>query len=238
MVSTESPIAAIAKEGEEAHKNIAAPSSSNATPQVLPEVNNAVVEPHAEETVVLPEVDERMQKFLDETQKIRQAQVAFLGVSRHSSESSLPTASTPYLTPEEKAELDARSVYVGNVEYTATEEQLEDHFRGCGPIDRLTIKKDKFTGHPKGFAYIQFATVEDMQNALALTDSLFLGRKINVVVKRTNKPGMFTTDRGRGGRGRGRGFGGRGGRGFGARGGNFNRGGGGFRGGRRGYAPY
>lgn len=37
---------------------------------------------------------------------------------------------------EEKIEADNRSVYVGNVDYGATAEELEQHFHGCGSINR------------------------------------------------------------------------------------------------------
>lgn len=58
------------------------------------------------------------------------------------------------------------------------------------------------------FAYIQFTEPDGMQNALALDESLFLGRQIKVNMKRTNKPGLSTTNRPPRGRGiRGRGFG-------------------------------
>ncbi|KAL2762038.1 embryonic polyadenylate-binding protein 2 isoform 2, partial [Daubentonia madagascariensis] len=53
-------------------------------------------------------------------------------------------------TPEEKAEADHRSVYVGNVDYGGTAEELEAHFNCCGEIHRVTILCDKFSGHPKG----------------------------------------------------------------------------------------
>lgn len=51
---------------------------------------------------------------------------------------------------EDKAEVDARSVYVGNVDYSATPEELQVHFQSCGTINRITILCDKWTGHPKG----------------------------------------------------------------------------------------
>lgn len=89
------------------------------------------------------------------------------------------------------------------------------------------------------FAYIQFTEIEGMQNALALDESLFLGRQIKVSMKRTNKPGFSSTNRPpRGTRGGGI----RGGRG-GPPGGRFGFRGG-FRGARgrapraRGFAPY
>jgi polyadenylate-binding protein 2 len=48
-------------------------------------------------------------------------------------------------------------VYIGNVDYGATAEELEQHFHGCGSINRVTILCNKFDGTPKGFAYIEFA---------------------------------------------------------------------------------
>ena len=38
---------------------------------------------------------------------------------------------------EEKMDVDSRSVYIGNVDYGATAEELEQHFHGCGSINRL-----------------------------------------------------------------------------------------------------
>ncbi|RNA43626.1 polyadenylate-binding 2 isoform X1 [Brachionus plicatilis] len=103
-----------------------------------------------------------------------------------------------FMSAEEKLEADARSIYVGNVDYSATAQELEAHFHGCGSINRVTILCDKFTGHPKGFAYIEFGDKDSVQTAMALDDSLFKGRQIKVVSKRTNRPGISSTDRGRG----------------------------------------
>ncbi|XP_044276863.1 polyadenylate-binding protein 2 isoform X2 [Varanus komodoensis] len=97
---------------------------------------------------------------------------------------------------EEKMEADARSIYVGNVDYGATAEELEAHFHGCGSVNRVTILCDKYTGHPKGFAYIEFSDKESVRTSLALDESLFRGRQIKVIPKRTNRPGISTTDRG------------------------------------------
>ncbi|KDD72350.1 hypothetical protein H632_c3475p0, partial [Helicosporidium sp. ATCC 50920] len=53
-----------------------------------------------------------------------------------------------------KEEADARSVYVGNVDYAVTPEELQMHFQSCGTVNRVTILTDK-GGNPKGFAYIE-----------------------------------------------------------------------------------
>lgn len=51
---------------------------------------------------------------------------------------------------ENKEEVDARSIFVGNVDYGATPEEIQSHFQSCGPINRVTILLDKFTASPKG----------------------------------------------------------------------------------------
>lgn len=84
------------------------------------------------------------------------------------------------LSIEEKMEVDGRSIYVGNVDYGATAEELEQHFHGCGSINRVTILCNKYDGHPKGFAYIEFADRESVNTAMALDESLFRGRQIKV----------------------------------------------------------
>jgi len=126
------------------------------------------------------------------------------------------SASALNMSYEEKVEVDARSVYVGNVDYGATAEELEQHFHGCGSINRVTILCNKYDGNPKGFAYVEFADKDSVDTAMALDDSLFRGRQIKVLPKRTNKPGISTSNRpprGRasGFRGGGRGYRGRGG---------------------------
>ncbi|KAH8699931.1 hypothetical protein BGZ61DRAFT_451617 [Ilyonectria robusta] len=133
---------------------------------------------------------------------------------------------------DDKESVDSRSIFVGNVDYSASPEDIQAHFQSCGSINRVTILLDKFTGQPKGYAYVEFTEPSLVAQALVLNESLFKGRNIKVTPKRTNVPGM---SRGRGGRGRG----GRGGFGRGG-GGSFPRGGyrGGYRGRGRGFTPY
>lgn len=93
---------------------------------------------------------------------------------------SLCLASPLNMSLEEKMEVDNRSIYVGNVDYGATAEELEQHFHGCGSINRVTILCNKFDGHPKGFAYIEFGERDSVQTAMAMDESLFRGRQIKV----------------------------------------------------------
>ncbi|KAI7902315.1 uncharacterized protein BX663DRAFT_510715 [Cokeromyces recurvatus] len=99
---------------------------------------------------------------------------------------------------EDKETVDSRSVYVGNVDYGASPEELQAHFQSCGTINRVTILCDKFTGHPKGYAYVEFAEPSFVNAAVALDNSLFRARLIKVMPKRTNVPGFSARGRGRG----------------------------------------
>ncbi|KAJ1671663.1 hypothetical protein EV182_007509, partial [Spiromyces aspiralis] len=96
------------------------------------------------------------------------------------------------------AEVDARSIYVGNVDYSTTPEQLLEIFSECGNVARVTIGTDKYTGQPKGYAYVEFTDPEAAKNAEGLTGREINGRPIKVARKRVNVPGMSTTNRGRG----------------------------------------
>ncbi len=79
-------------------------------------------------------------------------------------------------------DVDSRSVYVGQVDYESTPEELQAHFQSCGTINRVTIICDKFTGRPKGYAYIEFESVEGAETAVSLNESIFRGRQLKVVV--------------------------------------------------------
>ncbi|TPX38286.1 hypothetical protein SmJEL517_g00070 [Synchytrium microbalum] len=136
-----------------------------------------------------------------------------------------------------KEEVDSRSIFLGNVDFSTTPEEIQAHFQSAGTINRVTIVCDKWTGAPKGFAYVEFADVSSVATALVQNETQFKGRILKVTTKRTNIPGAH-----RGGRGRGGGFAPRGFRGGGYRGGfqpGFRGGrGAGYRGRRGFYAPY
>lgn len=51
---------------------------------------------------------------------------------------------------ENREDVDSRSIFVGNVDYSASPEEIQAHFQSCGSINRVTILLDKFTGQPKG----------------------------------------------------------------------------------------
>lgn len=60
-------------------------------------------------------------------------------------------------TTGEAPNKDGHSIYVGQVDYSATPEELLAHFEACGTVERVTIVCDKFSGKPKGYAYLEFS---------------------------------------------------------------------------------
>ncbi|KAF8366460.1 hypothetical protein PRIPAC_84289 [Pristionchus pacificus] len=106
-----------------------------------------------------------------------------------------PVPAFKSISPEEQAEADGRSIYVGNVDYSCSDEDVKAHFLACGAVTRVTIPRDKFRGTPKGFAYVEFANTNGRTNAVAMAESLLKGRAIKVTEKRTNVRGISTTNR-------------------------------------------
>lgn len=117
-------------------------------------------------------------------------------------------------------------MYVGNLSFDATQEDLEGLFSAHGTVSDVFILKDRESGRPRGFAFVSMETPEEMNAAIeALNNEEFMGRNLNINEARPREE--------RGGGGGGRSFGGGGRRDFGGgerRGG----GGGGYRGGDRG----
>ena len=97
------------------------------------------------------------------------------------------------------------NIYVGNLSYEVTEEDLQKAFEGFGQIESVKIIKDNYTGRSKGFGFVEMSNTAEAQSAINdLNDKELKGRTIKVNAARQ------PTDN-RGGRG---GFGGgkRGGR--------------------------
>ncbi|KAG2058900.1 hypothetical protein BDR06DRAFT_875469 [Suillus hirtellus] len=122
---------------------------------------------------------QRVEEMEREAKKLRELQAA--AESANGGSAGEADQGVPMETEEDKSIADGRSVFVGNVDYGATPEEIQAHFQACGTINRVTILCDKFTGHPKGFAYVEFAELEHIDAALAMDNSLFRGRLIKAV---------------------------------------------------------
>jgi RNA recognition motif-containing protein len=129
-----------------------------------------------------------------------------------------------------------KKLYVGNLSFKATEEQVAALFSEISVTpDSLTLLRDRFTGQPRGFGFAEIGNDAEAEKAIAaLNGKDFLGRALVVNEARPQREGGGAGGGGpRGGHGGGHGGGGGGGRGGHGGGGGGGRGGGG-RGGDRG----
>jgi hypothetical protein len=125
-------------------------------------------------------------------------------------------------------------IYVGNLPFSATEEEVAELFAAFGPVEKVKIVTDRETGRPRGFAFVTLADAERVKEAADAVDGQEMGGRplrVNPAEPREKKPGGFGGGGNRGGYGGERRPGGGGGGGYGDRRGG---GGGGGYGDRRG----
>ena len=109
-------------------------------------------------------------------------------------------------------------LFVGNINHTATENDLQDHFAVAGTVVSVNIIQDKLTGKSRGFGFVEMSSPEEALKAIELCHNKELqGRQLTVNEARPREerpPGGGGGYRGGGGGGGGhRGGGGGGGRG-------------------------
>lgn len=73
-----------------------------------------------------------------------------------------------------------RSVFVGNLDFAAEEEDLWKHFATCGKVENVRIIRDPTTSMGKGFGYVQFSDRAEVSLALKLHDTALNERKLRV----------------------------------------------------------
>lgn len=128
-----------------------------------------------------------------------------------------------------------KNIFVGNLDFGATEDGVRSLFEAYGQVQRVSIKTDRDTGRSRGFAFVEMPNEAEAERAIAaLNGAQFGGRALNVNEARPKAEGSGGGRPFGGGGGRG-GYGGGGGGGY---GGDRDRGGHGGGGGRsRGREP-
>src|ERR1041385_7784486 len=149
--------------------------------------------------------------------------------SKSSNSNDRPLASA--CTPVKKDHM--KNIYVGNLDFNVSEDELRQAFAAYGQVENVTVLKDRDTGQPRGFGFVEMANDEEAEKAISAMNGYQLGSRalnVNEARPKTGGGGGGFSRVGGGGYGRGGGGGyGRGGSGGGSGG---NRGGGGG-GGRR-----
>ena len=73
------------------------------------------------------------------------------------------------------------SIYVGNLAYTATAEDISDVFAEYGAVSRVVVPTDRESGRPRGFAFVEMEKESDEDSAIqALDGAEWMGRELKV----------------------------------------------------------
>jgi RNA recognition motif-containing protein len=73
------------------------------------------------------------------------------------------------------------NIYVGNLDFTASEDQLRTLFAAYGAVKTVTVVTDRDTGQPRGFAFVEMTSVGEARDAIrALNGSVHGGRTLIV----------------------------------------------------------
>jgi len=100
------------------------------------------------------------------------------------------------------------NIYVGNLSFDVKEENLQTAFEAFGQVSSATIVRDKYSGQPRGFGFVEMPDQNEARTAIAnLNGKELLGRQMNVneARPRPNRGGSG----GHGGRGGRSNYGGR-----------------------------
>jgi RNA recognition motif-containing protein len=83
------------------------------------------------------------------------------------------------------------NIYIGNLSYNVTEDELRDAFTEFGEVSTVNIITDKFTGQSKGFGFVEMPMQSEAEEAIkALNESSLKGRniKVNQARPRSERP--------------------------------------------------
>ncbi|MBE9066549.1 RNA-binding protein [Leptolyngbya cf. ectocarpi LEGE 11479] len=73
------------------------------------------------------------------------------------------------------------SIYVGNIAYTVSQEDIQEVFADYGTVKRVTVPMDRESGRPRGFAFVEMSADAEEDAAIeALDGAEWLGREIRV----------------------------------------------------------
>jgi cold-inducible RNA-binding protein len=114
-----------------------------------------------------------------------------------------------------------KKLYVGNLAYNLTEDQIKEFFAQAGTVETVALITDKYSGRPKGFGFVEMATDEEAKKAIETLNGQTLSER-QIVVNEARPPqkreGGFRSNNSRGPMGGGGGgYGGGGGNGGGRR---------------------
>ena len=98
----------------------------------------------------------------------------------------------------------AKKIYVGNMSYDTTENALRELFAAHGEVTSVSVITDRYSGRPRGFAFVEMSSDAEATTAIAALDGQTVdGRalKVNEARPRAPREGGNRSNRGGGNRG-------------------------------------
>jgi cold-inducible RNA-binding protein len=88
-----------------------------------------------------------------------------------------------------EAGMSSAKLYVGNLSYDTSEASIRTAFEAHGEVSTVNLITDRDTGRPKGFGFVEMASAEDAQKAIAALDGTQMdGRSLKVNVAKPQEP--------------------------------------------------
>ena len=94
-----------------------------------------------------------------------------------------------------------KKLYIGNLPFSATEDELRELFERHGSVDSINVIMDRETGRPRGFAFVEMSEASAAANAIRALDGTELGGRAMKVNEAQDKPRPGGGGGGGGGRG-------------------------------------
>jgi len=87
-----------------------------------------------------------------------------------------------------------KNIYIGNLDYSTTEDQLRTLFLAHGTVETATVVRDRDTAQPRGFAFLEMTNDEEADRAIHALDGTVVGGRTLTVNEARSKPARSRGD--------------------------------------------
>lgn len=87
-----------------------------------------------------------------------------------------------------------KNIYIGNLDYSTTEDELRTLFQAHGAVETATIVRDRDTGQPRGFAFLEMTNDDEADKAILALNGTLVGGRTLIVNEARSKPARSRGD--------------------------------------------
>jgi len=95
---------------------------------------------------------------------------------------------------QEWRQITMKNIYIGNLDYSTTEDQLRTLFLAHGAVETVTIVRDRDTGQPRGFAFLEMTNDAEAEKAIHALNGTLVGGRTVAVNEARSKPSRSRGD--------------------------------------------